>query len=374
MKRLTSFYSYFTYPTLYRAMALAVLAISLVALLVHAVMTLMPRPPFSWPAVSVVCMILAALALALEKPLARLIRRLFVRDGVGIMGKTGVTRRPRRGVPLLHDAMFRYRLTNPDEERMRSELRLARMIQFSMTPDHAAAREKNPDYDIDALLAPAQEVGGDFYDYFHHPDGRLIFAIGDVAGHGMAAAMYMAACHTALRALAEMSASPADLLGRINDTLERDHHSGLYVTMACFFLNLATGETEYALAGHPPPLWHRSATDEWEYVDGPRETVAGVKAGVRYPLGRMTLAPGDGLLLYTDGVPECKGASGEELGYDALLDYCRRQGSGKECGQTLMDLAVWLNRFTGGRDPEDDVTLLALRYTPRIDERGDSLG
>ncbi|MCL2000582.1 MAG: SpoIIE family protein phosphatase, partial [Planctomycetes bacterium] len=200
-----------------------------------------------------------------------------------------------------------------EQERVDSELRVARQIQFSLVPNIFPPYSEWREFDLHAILSPANEIGGDYYDFFFLDSNRLVAVVGDVSGNGVPAALYMAVCRTAFRTLARGASNPGDLLTRLNDHLVRDHlSSGLYITIACFFIELSTGRCEYALAGHPAPLLHRLSADIIEGIDNPRETFIGMKPGVSFPTGEVKMERGDTLLLYTDGVSDARNDMGDE--------------------------------------------------------------
>lgn len=262
----------------------------------------------------------------------------------------------------LGSALLKYRITNPDQERIDSELRVARKIQFSLLPAVFPSASKWREYDLYALLRPAREIGGDYYDFFALSADRFVIVVGDVSGKGMPAALYMAVCRTAFRALAAQADNPGQLLSNVNDMLVRDNKSGLYVTLACFFIDMPTGKCEYAIGGHPAPLWRRAGERGGELLDHPRETFVGMKAGVNYPVGDIRLSPGDTLLLFTDGVTEARGSSGEELEQTGLYAMFDKAAVDANCQEIVERLDADLASFTGGGEQTDDMTLLAFRY------------
>lgn len=261
-----------------------------------------------------------------------------------------------------YNLLFRYRMINPEQERIESEMRIARKIQFSLVPDSFPVYSEWREFDLYSLLSPAREVGGDYYDFFMLDSNRMVLTVGDVSGKGFPAALYMAVCRTAFRTLAREAGNPGELLTRLNDLLVRDNKSGFYITMATFTVNLSSGECEYALAAHPAPLWYEKSADRAIFVDSPRETFIGMKAGLHYPVGHFRLMPGDTLLLYTDGVTEARNRKREELEYEGLKDIFLRN-VGADCCQTLIaGMERSVHEFIGVLEQPDDLTLLAFRY------------
>lgn len=259
--------------------------------------------------------------------------------------------------------LFRYRMTDPEQERIDSELRVARQIQFSLVPLSFPAYSEWREFDLYSVLHPAREVGGDYYDFFMPDSNRLIMSVGDVSGKGVPAALYMAVCRTAFRTLAHQATLPGELLTNLNDMLVRDSQSGLYVTMTCFFVDLPTGKCQYSLAGHPAPLLYSPFLKQSDFIDSPREMFMGVKAGLHFPTGEMQLDPGDTLLFYSDGVSEARNEDGDDLDYEGLRNlFTGLTGMSNNCRELVERLESYIRDFVGTREQEDDITLMAFRY------------
>ncbi len=270
-------------------------------------------------------------------------------------------RRKQGALHLLHDFLFNYRIANPDQERIDSELRVARQIQFSLVPNTFPSYSEWREFDLHALLVPATEVAGDYYDFFMLDSDRFVFTVGDVSGNGVPAALYMAVCRTAFRTLAWQFRDPGELVSRLNDLLVRDNQSGLYVTIACFIVHLPTGKCQYVLAGHPAPLWHHEKRGSAEIIDSPRETLAGLKAGITFPVGQIQLVPGDTILVYSDGVSDARNTAGEELGYQGVHERFTKCVGAANCESLIDRLKNAVNAYTTVRQ-QDDITILAFRY------------
>ncbi|MCC8180160.1 MAG: PP2C family protein-serine/threonine phosphatase [Planctomycetes bacterium] len=267
-----------------------------------------------------------------------------------------------RWLRLAYNYVFTYSITDAERERLESELAVARGIQFSLLPAFDPGDAQRPEFDLYSFLAPAREVGGDFYDYFLRDDNRLVIAVGDVSGKGVPAAIYMAVCRTAFRVLAQQSASPAILFTDMNEMLTKENQSGLYITIVCFYIDLNTGEAKYALAGHPPPLLQERETGAVSYIDQPRQTFIGLKTGLDYPGGTLRLKPGDTMLLYSDGLPESRNAAGDELDYPGLKTAFAKEAGRRSCGEVVEGIQEQVRQFARGVEQTDDITMLAFRY------------
>jgi serine phosphatase RsbU (regulator of sigma subunit) len=248
------------------------------------------------------------------------------------------------------------------DERLRVEVAMARDIQTGYLPSEFPSGEAG--FELFARVEPAHEVSGDLYDFFPLQDGRLAFCVGDVSGKGLPAALFMVAVHALFRHLAQTETGPAETLRRLDTALAADNSAGKFVTLACGVYDPPSGEMVLATAGHPPPLLRRP--------DGQVEPVA-VSGGL--PLGygevgagladtRRMLAPGETLILYTDGFTE-----GRDPGFRDLFGEARlREALGGP--RTELPLAACadearaaVQHFTGGSAPQDDLTLLLLRRT-----------
>ena len=255
-----------------------------------------------------------------------------------------------------------------EKQRMEETLKLAHDIQMSMVPKIFPPFPDRSEFDIFATLAPAKEVGGDFYDFFFIDNDHLCFAVGDVSGKGVPASLFMAVTKTLFRATASNGGTPGEILARLNAEICRDNDSCMFVTLFCAILNIRTGQVDYGNGGHNLPyyLLQRSVT--------PLENLGGRALGLveqsPYASGRMVLAPGEALLLYTDGVTEAMNPS-ETLYSDQRLEQFLGTNRGAAPRQIIGDLIGDVRQFAGRAPQSDDITVLALLYlgTTR-DERG----
>ncbi len=249
------------------------------------------------------------------------------------------------------------------EERLHQELAMAQEIQQGYLPDEL---EGFPDADFEVFgrVFPARQVAGDLYDFFRAPSGRLAFFIGDVSGKGMPAALFMVAVRTLCRHLAHEVDSPVQLLARLNAGLAADNPSCMFVTLAHGDYDPATGEVVVASAGHHPPLVRR--------VDGtvvpiglrPGRLLGYDEPNLHLSELRLTLAPGELLLFFTDGLLEAHSADGKTMFGPARLAALAAGFSPdlplSECAEQAR---AALDTFTASRELQDDVTVLLLRRT-----------
>jgi serine phosphatase RsbU (regulator of sigma subunit) len=248
------------------------------------------------------------------------------------------------------------------EEVLRRDLALARDIQLGFLPTDWAP-PPGSGFEICARLHPARDVSGDLYDFFPLADGRLAFLVGDVSDKGVPAALYMVRVQTLTRYLAPLTSSPAAMLGKLNAALNFNNPSAMFVTLAFGIFDPGSGEVVLASGGHPRPLLRRA--------DG---TVAEVAMPVGRLLGcfdldpgaqdqRLTLAPGETLLLYSDGYTEAAspGPRRELMGLEALKELAGGAGTALSLAACAEKARLAVERFTGSADLQDDLTLLLLR-------------
>ncbi len=243
-------------------------------------------------------------------------------------------------------------------ERLESELNIAHSIQMGLLPVPLPASVLGK-IDLHATMIPAKEVGGDLYDYFLLPDGRLCLAIGDVSDKGVPAALFMAVTNTLIRASAEDETSPALLMERVNNRLSENNPNMMFVTLFLAVLDLASGELIWANGGHPPPCV-LSPNGEWRLLEGRSGPACGVVEGVSYQQFSTILEPGQTVLGFTDGVTEALDPDGNLYGEPrlyALLAETRFDTAQNTASILLDDVRA----FAQGTEQSDDITLIAAK-------------
>ena len=241
-----------------------------------------------------------------------------------------------------------------DKLLARSELAEGRAIQRRLLPD---ARPLIPGWDVCLFSRPANDVGGDLIDCIHFDAGQHLLALGDVSGKGLSAALLMAKLQATIRALCSETTPLAELGGRINRIFRRDGISNRFATLAVLEVRNADGAVRLLNAGHTPPILVSGGVPRSLAKGG---AALGLLADAAYAVAEETLAPGDVLLVYSDGINEARNAEGECFGNQrvaALAAGHARQGAAA-LGQALLDA---VQRFIGESSPDDDQTLLVLR-------------
>jgi len=238
--------------------------------------------------------------------------------------------------------------------RLSEQLEVARRIQEQLLPASLPAR---PDLDIAGRSLPAQYVGGDYYDVLVLPDGALLAFVADVSGKGIQAAIRMSALRAVLHSLDAETLAPASVLSRLNRQLAADGMAGHFVTAACLRLE-ADGGLRLALAGHEPPL-RADASGSVATLDGEAGLPLGLRAGSEYGETAGRLAPGERLLIYTDGLPDTREPGGRQYGEERLR---RRFGeaAGADAAALVDAMLADLDRFRAGAPWADDHTLLVF--------------
>jgi sigma-B regulation protein RsbU (phosphoserine phosphatase) len=262
---------------------------------------------------------------------------------------------------LITDITARKQAEARERERQEHDLRLAGDVQHHLRP-HAL-----PDIgevEIAALAQPAAHIGGDYYDVLPVGARRWGLVIADVAGHGPAAALMMAACRATLRQCADGETSAAAVVRRVNRALHGDMPPGMFITMFYGILDFETNRLRYARAGHEPALLLRAgaaARTELLRVGG---LALGLDAGPVFDAtleeGEAELGPGDLLALHTDGITEAADAQGTEFGRDRLVAALRAYGD-RPLADLPGELEAALDTFAAAGARPDDRTLLLAR-------------
>jgi sigma-B regulation protein RsbU (phosphoserine phosphatase) len=219
---------------------------------------------------------------------------------------------------------------------------------------------KHPSYSGRAIMRPARELGGDFYDFFVIGEDEIGLVIADVSGKGVPAAFFMAISRTVLQSSAREGRSAGDCLAETNSILCEQNPLDMFVTVFYGILNLRTGELSYANGGHNPPIIVRESGEVAELpVTG--GIAMGIMPGFSYDQGSLKLDKGDTLFLYTDGISEAMDTEGREFTVDRLV------ASLSESHRQSLDIVVSnvtdaVSRFVGDAPQHDDITYLVVRY------------
>lgn len=251
----------------------------------------------------------------------------------------------------------RYHVLEEEKRRLDAELGAARAILLRLLPDAPA---DCPGYELAAVQEPCHEVGGDLYDTVPLPDGRLALVMGDVAGKGLGAALLVSSLMPALHLLLEESLEPAPLIQRLNRQLFRTTDAERFVTLFLGLLDPVSGRVAYVNAGHSPPLV--IAADGQGRALPPTGLPVGAFEDIPFKAGEVTLAPGDLLALYSDGVTEATAAgdADDEYGTPRLQELLQRERA-RPAADIVASVRADLARFSGDVPAADDITLVVVR-------------
>jgi hypothetical protein len=246
------------------------------------------------------------------------------------------------------------KLRDLERAYLQQELTMARDIQQALLPKNLPELKG---WKFSCCYQPAREVGGDFYDFLELEGGRLGLVVGDATGHGMPAALVMATARSMLRAVAQASESPGEVLRRANDPLFTDIPPSMFITCFYAILDPKSGRLLYANAGHDLPYLHRGGDVKELKARG---MPLGLMPGMSYEEQEITLEAGDSALFYSDGLVEAHDSQRREMfGFPRLRALVAEHG---EDGSLVEILLEELYSFTGdGWEQEDDITLLTLR-------------
>jgi phosphoserine phosphatase RsbU/P len=258
---------------------------------------------------------------------------------------------------ILVVVLFRIRMelreSRMELARKQAELDFARKVQQELFPRQMP---RSGGLEFSAVCIPAAGISGDYYDVLELEDGRIVFAIADISGKGISAAILMANLQALLRAVATMGLPPAEVCDRLNRHLHQVTDAARYATMFYAEWNPEARQLAYVNAGHNPPfLVHELGYD--------RLTEGGVPIGVlpdtRYQTGTATMRPSDLLVLYSDGITEAGLSSGSDFGEGRLLDLL--QSNRSRVLQEQLSAVLAKVREWAGPEQEDDITLMLVR-------------
>ena len=243
-----------------------------------------------------------------------------------------------------------------EQERIESELRIARDIQMSMVPNTFPDREG---LDMYASMAPARQVGGDLYGYVLDGD-KLYFCVGDVSGKGVPASLFMAQATRLFQTLAKQGMLPAEICTRMNDALSgEDNENGMFVTLFLGVIDLKTGHLSFCNAGHNPPVIGGSSS-RGDFLKMESNAPLGLWPGLQYVGEEIGTIKGRPLFIYTDGLNEAENPQQQRFGDERLLSILRNTHFGSS-QQVVQTLAEEVARHRNGAEPNDDLTMMCIR-------------
>lgn len=257
--------------------------------------------------------------------------------------------------------LVKQRSWEQEKHTIEGELNAAREIQMSMVPKLFPPFPDRPEFELSAVLEPAKEVGGDFYDFFFVDKHRLVFLLGDVSGKGIPASLFMAVTKTLLKAGANENTSIDQVLFKVNNDLCEGNDMSMFATVFCGIIDIRTGQVEYSNAGHNPPVLCRCGGDP-EFLKTQGSLAIGSFEDSPYFKETLTLGVGDSIILYSDGVTEAMNKNEALFSEERLLQALRKV-SGQHPDELMKKILTDVHGFAADAPQSDDITILALQYT-----------
>lgn len=246
-----------------------------------------------------------------------------------------------------------------EKERISTELNVATSIQAGMLPALYPKFAGRDDFEVCAVMDPAKEVGGDFYDFFFIDPTHLAIVVADVSGKGVPAALFMVIAKTLIKNRTLLGGTPGEILTDVNSQLVESNESGLFVTAYLAILDLETGELLSANAGHEHPALRR-ADGSYELIVSRHNIALCAMDGIEYRTNSSTLAEGDSVFLYTDGVTEATDSETELFGDERLMSALNKNPAASP-DEVVNNVRQAINEFVGEAEQFDDITMLAFK-------------
>ena len=263
----------------------------------------------------------------------------------------------------LTEYIERLRNTTTANEKIESELRIAHDIQLGMVPEKFTPSVGSELIDIHAILRPAKQVGGDLFDYFMLNEDEFGFAIGDVSGKGVPAALLMSTTISQMRSVAMLDTSLNYIINVINRSLIRNGNTSMFVTFFAGVLNLNTRQLRFCNAGHPYPVMIK-ANGFVQVFQTEDNLPLGVSSDYEYKEQTCYFAPGTQLVLYSDGVTEAQNEDAKFYKMERLLQFIEKN---KNLSSRAMVEGIIANvdAYAGNAEQSDDLTVMSLRCDVR---------
>ena len=245
-------------------------------------------------------------------------------------------------------------------ESIKTDLAVAREIQHAILPRiFPPFPENDHELDLAALMEPAKDVGGDFYDFFRLDDDHIGLVMADVSGKGIPAAIFMAVSRTLIRTVGLQGYTAEECLRKSNELLASESVDCMFVTVFYAIYNIKTGEISYCNGGHNSPYILR-ANGTVEQLPVSHNGIVGIVEGLTYKGDKTHLDVGDTLVMYTDGVNEAFNTQFEEYG-ENRMEVTLGQLNGKTCREIIDGQLESVRAFAGEAEQSDDITIMALK-------------
>ena len=245
-------------------------------------------------------------------------------------------------------------------EEMERELATARELQAAMLPSRMPTFPGFDVLDVHAVMEPAKEVGGDFYDVLAIGPHHVCIVIGDVSGKGMSAALFMVRVLTLLRSEARGGDPIEVVVSRVNDALAADNPTCMFVTLCVLVVDVRDGEAVLVNGGHNAPIANLGGAG-WAYMSMPEGPLVGVIDRAPFEVARFTLRPGDRVVLYTDGVTEAENAQLQHYSAERLRDDLAHANP-VDAETAMQQVRARVTQHADGQAQSDDITIVALKW------------
>ncbi|RLD67258.1 MAG: hypothetical protein DRI95_05105 [Bacteroidetes bacterium] len=260
----------------------------------------------------------------------------------------------------LNEYIITLQETTATKERIQSELNVGKDIQKRMLPHVFPPFPNRTEFDIFAIMEPAKEVAGDFYDFFFIDENRFCFIISDVSGKGVPSALFMVITKTLLQAEAQRDYALNEVIASVNNSLTENNDTAMFATTFCGLLDLSSGDLQIVNAGHNPPIIGNNV-DGYKYMEVDQNIALGIFDNFEFKVNHSKIKPGDKMLLYTDGITEAFNPDEELFSEERLLNIMRKSEASTS-KQLVMDIRKEIKNFTKDAEQSDDITILAVTY------------
>ena len=242
-----------------------------------------------------------------------------------------------------------------ENARIHTELSLASKIQSSMLPDIPDSDK----YDIYAMMLPAREVGGDFYDFIELDDTHVALVVADASGKGVPASLVVTNVKARIHSLVYTMSTPGEVLHALNNIICKDNTMNMFVTMWLGYVDLANGTLIYANAGHENPALFQNG--EWNYRKEKHGLVLGGIENMTYENFTVQLEAGDMIFQYSDGITEAQNIEGEQFKAEGLMNVLKETNTSRSLN-VVDRVTERILEFEDGTEQFDDITMLCFQY------------
>lgn len=254
------------------------------------------------------------------------------------------------------------------QERIESELSIARSIQMAMLPTRFPPFEDFPNLNAHGIVIPAKEVGGDLFDFYIR-EQMLFFCIGDVSGKGVPASLVMAVTRSLFRSFSSYINSPGQIMAQMNNSLTGEgNEQNMFVTLFLGVLDLRTGTLRYCNAGHNEPVRLRAKNAKCASLSCMPNLPLGVLSGFEYKEQAVQMEVGETLFLYTDGLTEAENSAHELFGEQRMMQSIGQWSADMTAEQQIEAMRSAVTAFVGEAEQSDDLTMFTIRYLNKFIE------